>query len=152
MFRLILIAGGSFVLMEFFAYLVHRFVYHGALWFIHKSHHAPRSGAFEWNDLFPLAFSAASIALMVYALSGTVGPDVLAATIGIISYGTTYFVIHDLYAHRRMKSLTFGLPYLRRLKKAHMVHHSLGGEPYGLLVFKLPKGVSLDPLPEEREG
>jgi beta-carotene 3-hydroxylase len=67
------------------------------------------------------------------------GNDLLALGVGIAMYGTVYFVIHDLYVHRRARWLTFRVPYLQRVKKAHMIHHLYGGEPYGLLVFPLPR-------------
>ena len=147
--RSALILIGSFVAMEFFSYLVHRFIYHGALWFIHRSHHTPRTGLFEANDLFPLVLSAASIYLMLYGLAQPDGADIVAASIGISAYGLIYLTIHDLYVHRRMRSLTFAIPYLKKVKKAHMVHHTFGAEPFGLLVFWLPRGIDLNSIPDE---
>jgi len=147
--RFALILIGSFVAMEFFSYLVHRFVYHGTLWFIHRSHHTPRTGLFELNDLFPLVLSAASIYLMLHGLARPDGADIVAASIGISAYGLIYLTIHDLYVHRRMRSLSFAIPYLRKVKKAHMVHHAFGAEPFGLLVFWLPKGIDLNSIPDE---
>lgn len=149
MISFLLLTGAAFVAMEFFSYLVHRFVYHGALWFVHKSHHTPRTGRFEWNDFFPLLFAACTIVLMMIALSEPDGRDLLAVSIGITLYGVTYLVIHDLYAHRRMKSLRFSIPYLQRVKKAHMVHHLYGGEPFGLLLYSIPRGVDMAKVPDE---
>lgn len=147
--RFALILIGSFIAMEFFSYIAHRFIYHGALWFVHKSHHTPRTGLFELNDLFPLILSASTIALMIYGFAQPDGLDIVAASIGISAYGLVYLTIHDLYVHRRMRSLTFAIPYLKRVKKAHMVHHMYGAEPFGLLVFWLPKGVDLNSIPDE---
>ena len=149
MLSFVLLVLAAFVGMEFFSYLVHRFVYHGALWFIHKSHHRPRTGTFEWNDIFPVVLAACTIVLMMIGLSDPDRQDLLAASIGITLYGATYLVIHDLYAHRRMKSLRFTIPYLQRVKKAHMVHHMHGGEPYGLLFFSIPRGVDMAKVPDE---
>lgn len=147
--RFALILIGSFIAMEFFSYIAHRFIYHGALWFVHKSHHTPRKGLFELNDLFPLILSASTIALMIYGFAQPDGLDIVAASIGISAYGLVYLTIHDLYVHRRMRSLTFAIPYLKRVKKAHMVHHMYGAEPFGLLVFWLPKGMDLNSIPDE---
>lgn len=147
--RFALILIGSFVAMEFFSYLAHRFIYHGALWFIHRSHHTPRKGLFELNDLFPVVLAASTITLMMYGFAQPDGVDIVAASIGISAYGLLYFTIHDLYVHRRMRSLTFAIPYLKRVKKAHMVHHLYGAEPFGLLLFWLPGGVDLDSIPDE---
>ena len=147
MIRFLVIIVVSFAAMEFFSYLVHRYVYHGLLWFVHKSHHTPRTGLFEWNDVFPFIFSAVTIVLMMTALTSPDGSELLALSIGITAYGVVYLVIHDLYVHRRMKALHFRNPFLLRVKKAHMVHHTTGGEPYGLLLFSLPPRLT----DEERE-
>jgi hypothetical protein len=40
-----------------------------------------------------------------------------------------------------MKSLAFRSQYLQRVKKAHMIHHQSGGEPFGLLLFSFPRNV-----------
>lgn len=149
MLRFTLLLILSFIGMEFFSYLVHRFVYHKVLWFIHRSHHTPRLGRFEWNDLFPVVLAALTIMLMMTALSTNEGSDLLAVSIGMTLYGAVYLTIHDLYAHRRMKSLTFKIPYLQRVKKAHMVHHLYGGEPFGLLLFSIPKNVDMTKVPDE---
>lgn len=139
MLRFALIATVTFCAMEGVSYLAHRFVYHKLLWIFHRSHHETRKGLFEWNDVFPFFFSAVSILLLYLAVQDPSGGDLLALGVGISAYGTIYFVIHDLYVHRRMRGLTFRIPYLQRVKKAHMIHHLYGGEPYGLLVFPLPK-------------
>lgn len=43
--------------MEAFAYAAHRWVMHGFGWFLHASHHAPRSGNWELNDLYAAIFA-----------------------------------------------------------------------------------------------
>lgn len=129
----ILIALLSFAIMEFVSYLAHRYIYHGIGWVLHKSHHEPRSGIFEWNDIFPMLFAAATIAILLYGLSDPQRNELVAAGIGISAYGLTYFFIHDLYIHRRAKWLKIRLPFLTTLKRAHALHHRTGGEPYGLL-------------------
>ncbi len=151
MIRFILITCAAFVTMEFVAYLAHRYVYHGFLWIIHRSHHAPRKGPFELNDLFPLFFATITIALMVYALSEPSRLDLLAASIGIALYGSVYFFIHDLYVHRRMKSLSFRIPFLLLLKQAHAIHHRHGGEPYGLLFFADPRRAAAEAVRETED-
>jgi beta-carotene 3-hydroxylase len=135
-FAVILIA--SFVAMEFFSYLAHRYVYHGIGWILHKSHHEPRTGTFERNDLFPGLLAVLTTTVMMVAL-GSGQTDLLAASIGVTAYGLLYFVVHDLYVHRRMKRFPLQLRFLARVKKAHAVHHRFGGEPYGLLFFSDPK-------------
>jgi beta-carotene 3-hydroxylase len=139
----------SFVGMEFFSYLVHRFVYHKLMWVLHKSHHTRREGIFELNDLFPLAFATATIFLMVKGSAAGSGSDLLAASIGIALYGVVYFAIHDLYVHRRAKFVSLKIPWLIKVKKAHALHHRYGGEPYGLLMFFNAERVEREVVDEE---
>jgi beta-carotene 3-hydroxylase len=133
--RFVVILFLSFAAMEFISYLAHRFIYHGLGWVFHKSHHEPRAGAFEWNDIFPATFASITIALMAFATSDPTRSDILAMSIGISLYGLIYFIIHDLYVHRRAKWFRFRFPFLFKLKQAHAIHHRYGGEPYGLLLF-----------------
>lgn len=135
MIRFTLIVLSSFIVMEFVSYLAHRFVYHGFGWIFHKSHHEPRHGMFEWNDIFPMIFAAITISLMMFGLSDPSRSDIVAMSIGITSYGLVYFFIHDLYVHRRAKWMRLRIPFLLKLKQAHAIHHRYGGEPYGLLMF-----------------
>ena len=51
--------------MECISWAMHKFLFHGPLWFIHKSHHQERGGFFEWNDVFSLLFGAAALLLMI---------------------------------------------------------------------------------------
>lgn len=132
--QFILVAVMAFCAMEFVSYGVHRFLYHRVFWFIHRSHHAPRTGPFERNDLFPVVFAAGSCLLIALGLAGKPFSPVLAAGIGITAYGAVYFIVHDLYIHRRVKLFALRIPFLLALKKAHAVHHRTGGEPYGLLL------------------
>lgn len=125
----------SFLWMEIFSYVAHRYVYHGLLWVVHRSHHTQRNGPFELNDLFPLAISLTTMSILFYALMPPVNLRLLAVTIGVSTYGATYFFIHDLYVHRRLRMLGLRIPILATLKKAHAIHHRDGGEPYGLLLF-----------------
>lgn len=138
--RFALIVFITFAAMELFSYLVHRFVYHGLLWALHRSHHTPRKGAFELNDIFPAVFAATTIVLMIAGLRAHDGGDLFAASIGVTAYGMVYFFVHDLYVHRRVKALRLRIPLLIKVKKAHALHHRYGAEPYGLLIFfNLPR-------------
>jgi len=47
----ILVFLSTLIAMEVFAALVHRHVMHGWGWGWHRSHHEPRTGRFERNDL-----------------------------------------------------------------------------------------------------
>ena len=52
---------GAVLFMEGFAWVMHRYVMHGFLWVWHRSHHEPRTGLFELNDLFAVVFAAPAI-------------------------------------------------------------------------------------------
>jgi beta-carotene 3-hydroxylase len=138
-FGLILVV--AFAAMEGVSYLAHRYIYHKLLWIFHKSHHSPRNGPFELNDIFPAFFAFVSMSLMIAGFANPEMSDILAASIGISAYGMVYFFIHDLYVHRRIKALSLRIPFLIMIKKAHAIHHREGGEPYGLLFFANPSRV-----------
>lgn len=133
---------GSFAAMEGLAYLLHRYVMHGPLWVLHESHHRPRSGRFERNDLFGIFFALPSMAL-IYA--GTHGqPLLLAVGTGMTAYGAAYFGFHDVVVHRRV-SHTY-VPksaYLKRIIRAHLIHHRTltkeGASSFGFLYAGEPR-------------
>lgn len=112
------------LLMEGVAWLAHRYVMHGFLWSLHKSHHEPREGAFEKNDWFAVFFAIPSMILIYIGVQGFA--PALAAGIGIFGYGLIYFLFHDVLVHRR---LDFGLRpkkgYLARVVQAHRLHHAV---------------------------
>ena len=110
------------VLMEGFAYVMHRWVMHGPGWFLHKSHHRPRRGLFEWNDAYVLVFMVPSVLLLHYGLNGS--PALLPFGLGMATYGVVYWGFHDVLVHRRVRHTwvpTAG--YLGRMVHAHHVHH-----------------------------
>lgn len=112
----------SFAAMEAIAYLTHKYVMHGFLWVVHKSHHRPRHGVFEWNDLFGLIFALPAVLLIYLGTQGT--PVLLPIGLGITAYGVVYFGFHDVLVHRRISH--HWIPkrgYLRRLVRAHLIHH-----------------------------
>ena len=58
---------------------------------------------------------------------------------GIALYGLAYFLVHDVYIHRRLKWFRdVDHPYFYAIRKAHKVHHKhLGkehGECFGMLI------------------
>jgi len=112
--------------MEGVAYLTHKFLMHGPLWFLHRSHHVPHRGFFEWNDLFGLLFAVPSILLINAGVRD--GSWMLPVGLGMTGYGVIYFLFHDIVVHRRMK--LGRIPqwtYLRRIIMAHLVHHKTHG-------------------------
>jgi beta-carotene 3-hydroxylase len=112
------------LLMEAVAWLTHRYVMHGFLWSLHRSHHEPRTGAFEKNDWFAVIFSIPSIVLIYIGVH--FWTPALAAGIGILGYGLIYFFFHDMLVHRRIDSgLRPTKGYLARVVQAHRLHHAV---------------------------
>ncbi|MBC7691838.1 MAG: sterol desaturase family protein [Methylotenera sp.] len=129
--------------MEIFSYLVHRYVFHGLLWFIHRSHHLPRKGRLELNDSFSLFFgSLACLGIFVGSRQGLQSP-VLGISMGVALYGMLYFLFHDMMTHRRFSPFEPLLKILGQLRQSHRKHHQSsskkGQEPYGFLLFRKPR-------------
>ena len=127
--------------MEFVAWFTHKYVMHGLGWYFHKDHHVPHSHTLEKNDLFFLVFAIPSCLAMVVGISQGL-ESLLMIGIGIAVYGFAYFMVHEVFIHRRLNwfkhSNNF---YLRAIRKAHKVHHKqLGkesGENFGMLLVPI---------------
>lgn len=114
---------GTVVAMELIATLVHRYVMHGPGWAWHKSHHEPREGRFERNDLYALVFAVLSIGLF---LAAGRWPTLWWVGAGMIAYGLLYTLLHDGLVHRRLPiGLVPRRGYLKRLVQAHRLHHAV---------------------------
>ncbi len=110
--------------MEGVAYVTHRWVMHGPGWFLHASHHTPRTGRWELNDLYFVIFATPSIILLVLGTSGTTGDWATWVGAGIAGYGAIYLGFHDIIVHRRLA--TRYVPrsaYMKRIVQAHRLHH-----------------------------
>jgi beta-carotene 3-hydroxylase len=126
------------VAMEYWAAFLHRRVWHGPLWWIHRTHHAPRSGAFEANDW--LSALHAPVAMVLIVVGSRARPGLghdLAVGFGggMTAFGALYVLVHDGLVHGRLpvKALE-RIHLLRLIARAHRLHHRAGGgPPYGLL-------------------
>jgi beta-carotene 3-hydroxylase len=137
---------GTLAAMEWVAWFAHKYIMHGFGWNWHKSHHQPRQGWFEKNDLYAVVGAAISIALIA-AGAENLGPTWWIGW-GMTAYGACYFVFHDGLVHRR-----WPIPwqprsgYLKRLIQAHKMHHAVhekdGAISFGFLYAR--------PLPELKE-
>ncbi|MGA0600307.1 sterol desaturase family protein [Caulobacter sp. KR2-114] len=115
----------AFVFMEGFAWFTHKYVMHGFGWVWHKSHHEPRTGVFELNDLFAVVFAAPAIACIYLGVHGL--PLLLPIGLGITAYGAVYFMFHDGLVHRRYPVPMNGRSkFWKRLIQAHRIHHAVG--------------------------
>lgn len=128
----------GFVGMEIFSYLVHRFVFHGVFWRIHRTHHQPKKFFLELNDIFSILFALASVGLMI-SRNETAFPIGL----GIAIYGFVYFITHDFFTHRRFLPFGSKNKLLLTIRAAHQRHHQSvekpGLEPFGLFIFDYKK-------------
>jgi len=133
----------GFAGMEIISYLIHRFIFHGLLWEIHRSHHEPTHGLFESNDLFSVFFSGLSIYLMYFGMATPLESPAFGIGSGIAAYGILYFIIHDLFAHKRFMPFKSDSRIMRLIRYAHQRHHQSidkeGQEPYGLFLFPYDK-------------
>lgn len=117
---------GALLAMEGVAWVTHKYVMHGFLWCWHMSHHLPRQGTFEKNDLFALVFAMPSIVLIYIGTIGTNWSQLAFfwAGLGVASYGLIYFLFHDVLVHRRIHHQYVPRnKYLRRIVHAHRLHH-----------------------------
>jgi beta-carotene 3-hydroxylase len=140
--RAFLLATAGFAAMEPITAATHRWVMHGVLRVLHRSHHRPAARRFEANDAFPVMFaSIVCIGLWLgFNVDGLAGLVPLGA--GITAYGAAYSLVHDVYIHGRVRLLgTRRFAVLDRLAEAHRVHHLYGRAPYGMLCPVVPAGL-----------
>lgn len=130
------------LLMEPWSAWVHRAVWHGPLWFIHRTHHRDRIDGTPqgWvaNDLLSAAHAPIAIGLIaggywwVDVLAGAVA---LGAGIGMTVYGALYVVFHDGMVHARLP--VAGLANVKMfadMKEAHALHHKTNASPHGFFL------------------
>ncbi|MFN8257169.1 MAG: sterol desaturase family protein [Bacteroidales bacterium] len=139
----ILVVLITFCVMEGVAWLAHKYLMHGFLWFLHEDHHLPTfkktGGFFEKNDWFFVIFAFPS---MILYITGAIfaNPYLFASAIGITLYGFAYFVFHEVVFHERLLWFSkWRNTYIRALRRAHGAHHKHhvreNGECFGLLYF-----------------
>lgn len=143
----VLTGAAAFAAMEPVAYAAHRFVMHGPGWGLHRSHHGDDHAGLEANDLFPVAFAAATVTAMAVGSRVRQAHLLVPAGVGVTCYGLAYTFVHDVYIHARLAGRvgTRRLPWLgplERLRRAHELHHRYGGEPFGMLLPIVPRAMA----------
>lgn len=123
-------------LMEPLAWLIHKYLLHGPLWWLHRSHHVPVQGFFERNDWVAVFYGVLSAGLVIWG--DLQSHWVFWVGLGIGVYGALYFLLHDVLVHQRLRwRLRPTHRYLRRLVRAHKLHHKHlqreGSEAFGFL-------------------
>ena len=134
----IFIAIATFFFMESVAWFAHKYIMHGFLWSWHRSHHTHHNHVLEMNDLFAVVFAVVSVSSFAAGrwLEGFEFMTFIG--LGILGYGIFYFTFHDIIVHRRVKiKFKAQNEYLKRLIKAHYIHHKVhskeGAEAFGFL-------------------
>ena len=129
---------GTFIFIESVAWFTHKYIMHGFLWNLHKSHHKVHKNFFEMNDLFAVIFSIPSILLIYIGYSYESYSILKYFGIGIFLYGVAYIIFHDIIVHRRIKiNFKINSEYMKRIMNAHYVHHKVhtkeGAKAFGFL-------------------
>ena len=123
----------TFVFMEGVAWFMHKYIMHTFGWFLHQDHHVrlKHDSFVERNDTFFIFFASLSISsFLVWKFTSS--ELFLGLAIGIFIYGLTYFFIHDLFIHQRIKVLkNTSNPYLKAIRRAHKMHHKHTGKEDG---------------------
>jgi beta-carotene 3-hydroxylase len=129
--------------MEFVAFFAHKYVMHGFGWDWHEDHHKPhfeKEGFWEKNDLFFLVFAVPSALCYMFGTFVESLHFLFFIGVGISIYGMIYFLIHDVYIHRRFNWFKqLDTKYSRAVLRAHGAHHSKNTkeecESFGLLII-----------------
>ena len=132
----------TYLAMEAVAWLAHRYIMHGWFWYLHQDHHRKNPSSFlEKNDFFFVVFAIPGIAAFAIGTWTTL-QWLLWVGAGVTLYGLTYFLIHDVFIHRRLPFFkNTDNAYLRAVRRAHKMHHKHldkhDGECFGMLLFPL---------------
>ncbi|PZU58517.1 MAG: beta-carotene hydroxylase [Sphingobium sp.] len=140
---LIILFCATIAAMEGFAYAMHRWVMHGPGWVLHASHHRPRTGLWEANDLYFVIFAMPSILLLLGGVQWGWGDWATAMGAGVAGYGAIYLGFHDIIVHRRMPHHYVARSrYMKRIVQAHRLHHAVetkaGTVSFGFLIARRP--------------
>ncbi len=125
--------------MEPWSRVLHGRVWHGPLFVVHRSHHRPRLGRFEWNDVLSGTHAPVAIALILFgclAEPGVAREVAFGGGLGMTLFGLSYMLVHDGLVHGRIPVGPLAKSaFLQRVKEAHLRHHHNGGRaPYGLFL------------------
>jgi beta-carotene 3-hydroxylase len=128
------------VAMEYYARYAHEHWWHGdALWFIHRTHHEPRTTLLEANDVFGVLNAAVvmPVLMQAYFAQASYGAALrLGASLGISIFGCAYIVVHDGVHHERFWSWPLrNVEWFHKISEAHRAHHKKDHTaPFGLFL------------------
>ena len=114
--------------MELIAWSMHKYIMHGFLWSLHKTHHQKGKAFFEKNDWYFVFFAVLGSSFMLRG--GLDGYNWLFFSgVGITLYGFTYLIVHDIIIHQRVRLFSkLNIPYINALRRAHRAHHANTGK------------------------
>ena len=136
--------------MELFAWSAHKYIMHGWGWGWHRSHHQPRGGWFEKNDLYAVVFAGVAILLIALGNAGWGRLEWVGA--GMTAYGFLYFLAHDGLVHQRWPFRYVPRQgYLKRLYQAHLMHHAVH-DKHGCVSFGFLLAPSVTALKRQLHG
>ena len=127
----------TFWAMEWVAWASHKYLMHGFLWVLHRDHHRGPRGRLQRNDAFFVIFAIPSWLCIMLGMMHS-SPVSVSIGAGIALYGFAYFLVHEVFIHRRLKLWrdTKNVYWLA-VRKAHMAHHRQvnreDGECFGML-------------------
>ena len=137
--KIVIVFISTFLFMEFMAWFSHKYIMHGFLWSLHKDHHNQnlKTSWCERNELFFVIYAIVSMGFFYSQAELGFGYG-FAIGFGIMAYGFTYFIVHDIFIHQRFKFLRKANNwYAKGVRKAHKIHHANvkkdGGESFGML-------------------
>ncbi len=153
----ILLFLATLAAMEGVAYAAHRWVMHGPGWFLHASHHRPRLGTWELNDLYAAIFAVPSIVLLAGGVRWGWWPGFTWIGAGIAAYGAIYFGFHDWIVHQRLPGRFVPRSrYMKRIVQAHRLHHAVeakhGTVSFGFLWAPPPEALKAELARRGRAG
>ncbi|WP_414621235.1 sterol desaturase family protein [Calothrix sp. CCY 0018] len=112
----------GFVGFELFGWIFHKYVMHGVLWSIHKTHHHKNETFLELNDCFSVIFGSIAMVLIDTYIDNFQPGFWIGVGIGL--YGFVFFILHDVLIHRRIRhKYKLKNKLFVALREAHQAHH-----------------------------
>ena len=133
----IVLFPAAFAFMEGFAWFTHKYVMHGFMWVWHRSHHEPRHGVFELNDLFAAVFATPAIVAIYFGVHGYAAAAAGRASGSPPTARSTPCSTTAWCTAATRSPLNGKSRFWKRLIQAHRIHHAVEHQG-GLRLVRLP--------------